>query len=129
MTGVRIFKIVLLSAFAYLCFTLYRTNAVGSGWASLTAAVMHHQDDPKPLSPVVVENVPWSSYVLLGLPSLRPEEKYDWIILDSTPGGDVMRTPPDGNIVVDCAYLANLATKLSINRTVHQFLAARCSRG
>lgn len=128
MINVRIFKMVMVGIFGSLVFIIYRANAVGSGWASLTAAMAHHQDDPRPLAPVVVKNVPWSSYTLLGWPSQNHEAKYDWIILDSTPGGDILKMPPDGNFVVTCAYLADLTTKVNIDPAVHGFLAAQCSK-
>jgi hypothetical protein len=121
-------KVPIVGILGYLSFLFYQENAVGSAWASLNAAVAHHQDDPKPLSPVIVKGARWSSYVLLGWPSQGRAHQYEWIILDSTPGGSVMKTPTDGQFILTCSYLADLETKVTVDRAVHRFLAARCSK-
>jgi hypothetical protein len=120
--------IAIVGILGCLVFLYHRENDVRSGWASMNAAMAHHQDDPKPLGPVLVKDTQWSDYVLLGWPSKEHAHQYEWIILDSTPGGNVMRTPPNGKFVLPCAYLAKLANQAKIDRTVQAFLAGRCSK-
>jgi hypothetical protein len=119
-------KVIIASIFGFLCFVFYKNNAVGSGWAILNAAVAHHQNDLEPHSPVIVRGAHWWNYVLLGLPSQDRTHPYDWIIVDSTPGGNVMKTPDDGHFILTCAYLAELERQVAVDRAVHRFLAARC---
>jgi hypothetical protein len=121
-----IIKVIIAGVFVSLCLMLYRCNSVGSGWATVTRAMAQHQGDPSPRSPVLIKGTHWCNYVVLGLPSRDGTHPYDWIILDATPGGDLIRNPLDGHFVLTCAYLADLQRQVSVDRAVHRFLAARC---
>jgi hypothetical protein len=125
--GVTI-KVIIASVFGFLCLLLYRCNSVGSGWATLNVAMARHQGDRDPRSPVLIKGAHWWSYVLLGLPSQDRTYPYDWIIVDSTPGGSVIKNPDDGRFILTCSYLADLERQVSVDRAVHRFLAGRCSR-
>ena len=121
-----VIKIIITSAFGFMCLVLYRCNSVGSSWATLNAAMAQHQGDRGPHSPVLTRGTHWWDYVLLGLPSQERTYPYDWIILDSTPGGNVIKTPDDGHFILTCSYLGDLERQVSVDRAVHRFLAARC---
>ena len=121
-----VIKTIIASAFGFMCLVLYRCNSVGSSWATLSAAMAQHQGDHRPYSPVLIRGTHWWNYAVLGIPSQIQTHPYDWIILDSTPGGDLIKNPVDGHFVLTCSYLADLEGQVSLDRDVHRFLAARC---
>lgn len=121
-----IIKVIIASVSGFLCLLLYRCNSVGSGWATLNAAMAQHQGDRDARSPVLIKGARWWNYVLLGLLSQDRTYPYDWIIVDSTPGGSVIKNPDNGHFILTCSYLSDLERQVSVDRAVHQFLAERC---
>ena len=121
-------KIVIAGVFGLLFLFLYRQNSEGSAWSEVTMAMARHQGDRAPLSPLLIRGAHWWSYVVLGVPSADRTYPYEWVILDSTPGGRVITSSPDGHFMLKCSYLVDLERQVSVARAVHRYLVARCQR-
>jgi hypothetical protein len=83
--GVTI-KFIIACVFGVLLLFLYRQNSEGSAWSAVTMAMVRHQSDRAPQSPLLIKGAHWWNYVVLGVPSADRTYPYEWIILDSTPG-------------------------------------------
>ena len=121
-----IFSVLLTALFAYAIYIGYENIAVKKAWVDLAAAAHKHAGDLDVHAPVIVGRESGTNYVVLGVPSGSRIEPFEWIILDATPDGLVMRNPVEGHFVLTCSYLAELTSTIHIELAVHKFLAARC---
>ena len=105
---------------------IYRGAAQKSATADVQGVELRHRDDHDKTSPLVVRNELGRPYVMLGLPSGNRDFPRDWIILNATPGGSMVKMPEDGRFELTCAYLASVQRQVEIVAEVDKFLAARC---
>ena len=117
---------VFLTALAYAIYLGYENIAVKKAWVDLAAAAHTHAGDLDVHGPVIVSRESGINHVVLGIPSGSRIEPFEWIIIDATPGGLIMRNPMEGHFVLTCSYLADLTGKVRVDSAVRKFLSARC---
>lgn len=121
-------RVIITSVLGVLFLLLYRCDSVGSASSTLTIAMTQHQGDRDPQAPLLIKGAHRWNYVVLGVPSQGRTHPYEWIIVDSTPGGGLIKNPDNGHFALTCSYLEDLERQVSVDRAVHRFLAGRCIR-
>jgi len=117
---------LVMSVCGYFVITAWRMSVIKSATAYVQAIWIGYRDDRDKVTPLLIKDERKSRYILLGVPPGNTAHPRDWIIVNATPGGEIVTVPGDGRFAVACSYLTVLQREVNVDRKVGQFLASRC---
>ena len=127
--GLNVAVVTIAIAFGIYYLSIVSRGELGqkSEWAFLQGTEFAHRHDVDSQQPLLLRNVNGSRYVVLGLPTGKPEFPRAWVVLNARANsGNVYILPKLVPLKLSCTYLAMIRSDVEINPGVLSFLQATC---
>ena len=129
--SVALIVLAVLASGVYYWRAVLQPGEIGTkeAYAILQSVEFEHRQDANTSAPIFIRNAASSSYDVLGLASNEKANPRVWIVLNKIlSNDDVIMVPTQLQFHVHCAYIADLSSKVKIERKVELFLISRCEK-